>query len=478
MGRAFLPKITAVAVLEKQAIKNPPWPRWEPAGFLVTEWCPAPDTIRDETQAGGAWGAGGAEGRDGVSAYLVKDCCLGVGMAAGLLERGTPAEHAVELIHEERDGFVALILRDGGVHVGAVDGDVSLGGEAVGDILFRIALELDAEADDALFMTEEADRFFLHELLEGRCEVEVDAGHDDIVADVFSVHSSFLSGFTLARMSAKPWRMTSIADALSTYAMIIVTGGSSGIGKAFIERVKDVNRTAVICNLSRREPGFEQGQLNLRHVPCDLSNPAQIERAATEVLKIMRGEAAQGKILLVNNSGFGGYGRSEELPRAHQTEMIDVNVRALVDLTMRLLPELKARGGAVVNIASTAAFQPTAFMAVYGATKAFVLHWSLALGEELRGSGVQVLAVCPGPTATEFFNRAGMKKGAVSDQWGQTSEQVVEEALQALARGRRQIVTGWLNWVLAAVSSRLPKPFGARVGAVVLAKFRMSKVNT
>jgi len=279
-------------------------------------------------------------------------------------------------------------------------------------------------------------------------------------------------------MSAKSWDMTSIADALARYAVIIVTGGSSGIGKAFIEQINGMNRAALVCNLSRREPEFKLSELKLRHVPCDLSDPAQLERAATEVLGIVRAEAKQGKILLVNNSGFGGYGRSEELARAHQTEMIDVNVRALVDLTARLLPELKARGGAVVNIASTAAFQPTAFMAVYGATKAFVLHWSLALGEELRGSGVHVLAVCPGPTATEFFNRAGMKKGAVSDQWGQTSEQVVNEALRALASGRRQVVTGWLNWVMAAVSSRLPKPFGARVGAVVLAKFRMSKVNT
>jgi uncharacterized protein len=279
-------------------------------------------------------------------------------------------------------------------------------------------------------------------------------------------------------MSAKSWGMTSVADALSSYAVIIVTGGSSGIGKAFIERVHCVNQNAVVCNLSRREPKIIFSQLKLRHVPCDLSDFKQIERAAAEVLKIVREEAPQGKILLVNNSGFGGYGRSEELPRAHQTEMIDVNVRALVDLTALLMPELKARGGVVVNIASTAAFQPTAFMAVYGATKAFVLHWSLALGEELRGSGVDVLAVCPGPTATEFFNRAGMKKGAVSDRWGQTSEEVVDESLRALARGRRQVVTGWVNWLMAAFSSRLPKPFGARVAAVVLAKFRMSKVNT
>lgn len=272
--------------------------------------------------------------------------------------------------------------------------------------------------------------------------------------------------------------MTSVAETLSSYALIVITGGSSGIGKAFIERIHDVHPSAVICNLSRREPELFLSQLKLRHVPCDLSQPGQIERGAEEVLRLLREEVTEGKILLVNNSGFGGYGRSEELERAHQTEMIDVNVRAVVELTARLLPVLQARGGAVVNIASTAAFQPTAFMAVYGATKAFVLHWSLALGEELRGSGVRVLAVCPGPTATEFFKRAGLKKGAVSDRWGQTSAEVAEEALRALARGRRQVVNGWLNWVMAAVSARLPKPLAARAGAAVLAKFRMSKVNT
>ena len=279
-------------------------------------------------------------------------------------------------------------------------------------------------------------------------------------------------------MSAKPWGMTSVADALSSYAVIIVTGGSSGIGKAFIERIHVMNRNVVICNLSRREPVINMSQLKLRHVPCDLGDPAQIQRGVAEILKILDEVPEKGRVLLLNNSGFGGYGRSEDLAVAHQTEMVDVNVRALVDLTSRLLPVLKERGGAVLNIASTAAFQPTAYMAVYGATKSFVLHWSLALGEELRGSGVQVLAVCPGPTATEFFQRAGMKKGAVSDRWGQTSDEVVEESLKALACGRRQVVTGWVNWLMAAVSSRLPKPFGARVAALVLAKFRMSKVNT
>jgi len=263
---------------------------------------------------------------------------------------------------------------------------------------------------------------------------------------------------------------------LSEYSVIIVTGGSSGIGKAFVEHVWKLNPEVVICNLSRRVPDNFTGQLKARQVTVDLADEAALGRAAEEVLGHVRVARAEGKVMLVNNSGFGGYGRVDELGRNHQLEMVDVNVRAVVDLTARLLPMLRERGGAVVNIASTAAFQPTAHMATYGATKAFFLHWSLALNEELRGSGVRALAVCPGPTATEFFRRAGLKQGAVSDRWGQTADQVVAEALRALARGRAQVVCGWGNWLLSTVASRLPKPLAARVGAALLAKFRASKV--
>ncbi len=272
--------------------------------------------------------------------------------------------------------------------------------------------------------------------------------------------------------------MQTLREMLSEYAVIVVTGGSSGIGKACVEHITRLNPEVVICNLSRRRPEGFLGQLKLRHVPVDLSSSAALGGAAAEIISFLHDTAPKGKLMLINNSGFGGYGRVDELGKNHQLEMIDVNVRAVVDLTTRLLPELKARGGAVVNIASTAAFQPTACMATYGATKTFLLHWSLALGEDLRGLGVQVLAVCPGPTATEFFKRAGLKQGAVSDRWGQTSDEVVGEALHALARGRRQMVCGWVNWAMVAVAARLPKPWAARVGAMVLAKFRMSRVET
>ena len=152
--------------------------------------------------------------------------------------------------------------------------------------------------------------------------------------------------------------------------------------------------------------------------------------------------------------------------------MIDVNVRALVELTGLLLPVIHARGGAIMNIASTVAFQPTPFCATYGATKAFVLHWTLALNEELRGSRVRAIAVCPGTTATSFFRTARSRKDASESAFSMTPEAVAEAALRALGAGRSQVVTGWGNKLYTFAGAKLPKPVAARIAGSVLAKRR------
>jgi short-subunit dehydrogenase len=270
--------------------------------------------------------------------------------------------------------------------------------------------------------------------------------------------------------------MSSLSEEVTRYAAVVITGGSSGIGKSFIKTLATLKPGLLICNLSRRVPDINLSQLNLRHVPCDLSKHEEVKSGANEVLRILNADAPPGSVLLINNSGFGAYGSFPDPNLGHQLDMLDVNVRAVVDLTGQFLPTLKQRGGAVVTIASTAAFQPTPYLAAYGATKAFVLHWSLALNEELRGTNVRTLAVCPGPTTTEFFKRAGLKQGSVADSLGQTTEDVVMESLQALARGKAQVVTGWKNKVMTAVSSKLPKPLVARISAKVLARWRLSKV--
>jgi uncharacterized protein len=271
--------------------------------------------------------------------------------------------------------------------------------------------------------------------------------------------------------------MPSPEAALRNISAVVITGGSSGIGKSFIEQCCRLRPELAFCNLSRRKPDMGALQLKLRHVPCDLSDSAQVVRALGEVADFLAADAPTGGILLVNNSGFGIYGRFPEPGPAQQLEMVDVNVRSVVQMTGALLPAIRARGGAIVTVASTAAFQPTPFLGTYGATKAFVLHWSLALNEELRGTGVRTLAVCPGPTSTDFFQRAGLKEGAVPSMFGETSEKVVLASLRALASGKSMVVSGWKNKLMTAFVTKFPKPLVSRLAGLALGHFRMKQVH-
>jgi short-subunit dehydrogenase len=265
-----------------------------------------------------------------------------------------------------------------------------------------------------------------------------------------------------------PQLLSSLSEALEPFSAVIVTGGSSGIGKSFIELGKKLKPDLPFCNLSRQTPAKNTSGKRLHHVPCDLSRADEVEQGVRQVEAWLPRVSPTGRLLLINNSGFGTYGRFPEPNLARQLEMIDVNARAVVHLTGRLLPRLLERGGAVVTIASTVAFQPTAYAATYGATKAFVLHWSLALNEELRGTGVRTLAVCPGTTATDFFRRAGRQGGTPPGRGAMTAESVVRIALRALAAGRTQVVTGWSNKLYAAAGAKLPKPLAARLAARIL----------
>ena len=200
---------------------------------------------------------------------------------------------------------------------------------------------------------------------------------------------------------------------------------------------------------------------------------------AAEALKARIESAPEGEVLLVNNSGFGDYGRFPDLEICKQLSMIDLNVRAVVDLSARLLPAILPRGGTIVTIASTAAFQPTPYLATYGATKAFVRNWSLALGEDLRGTQVRTLAVCPGPTRSNFFKAAGFETPPM-DQGGNqglnmTSDEVAAYTLRAIAKERSLIVTGWKNRLITFFGSQLPLVAVTRVGACILRKMRLEK---
>lgn len=263
---------------------------------------------------------------------------------------------------------------------------------------------------------------------------------------------------------------------MNRFSVMIITGGSSGIGCALIKAVKNINPNLRVCNLSRSKPDDFFG-LESCHLPVDLTDPDALAEGADQAA-VYAAESGPGEILLVNNSGFGDYGRFHARDRDKQLSMMDLNMRAAVDLTARLLPLLLERGGVVMNIASTAGFQPTPFLATYGATKAFLLHWSLALHEDLRGTGVRALAVCPGPTRSNFFRRAGFDQPPVENGGlqgrigGMSADAVAQQALRALCRGRVLLVTGLRNKVVAFLGAVLPKTLVSRVGGWVLGKLR------
>ena len=210
-------------------------------------------------------------------------------------------------------------------------------------------------------------------------------------------------------------------------------------------------------------------------IPCDLADRSSSESALARCRKWLIENDQNGKILLINNSGFGGYGVFPAPETDRNRSMIDVNVSGPVWVTGHLSDLLLERGGAVMNIASTAAFQPTPYLATYGATKAFLLHWSLGLTHEWKSSGVQVLCVCPGPTETAFFQAAGFREAPLKKGSGQTADQVAEISIRALAKGKSLVVCGFGNKLLACFAGKCPKTWIAAMTAKVMRRMRLER---
>ncbi|MCM3903855.1 MAG: SDR family oxidoreductase [Pyrinomonadaceae bacterium] len=243
----------------------------------------------------------------------------------------------------------------------------------------------------------------------------------------------------------------------------LITGASTGIGEAFARRLAALGRNVFL--VARSEDKLvalcsELGRINsirAQYVAMDLSKPESPARLFEETER--RGLAID---MLINNAGFGSMGEFTKLDLARELEMIDLNVKALVDLTCRFLLPMRARKqGTIINVASTAGFQPVPFMATYAATKAFVLSFSEALWEENRPYGVHVMALCPGTTETNFFEAARIKKPPI--RVAQTPEDVVDTAMRGLARRKSHIVSGWANLLMIESERLVPRSFVARV---------------
>ncbi|MCX7058755.1 MAG: SDR family NAD(P)-dependent oxidoreductase, partial [Proteobacteria bacterium] len=174
--------------------------------------------------------------------------------------------------------------------------------------------------------------------------------------------------------------------------------------------------------------------------------------------------------LLINSAGIGAFGLHRAIPLAAEQELLDLNIVTLTRLTKRLLPALLARGsGRILNVASVAAFQPGPYMAVYYASKAYVLHYSEALAHELEGSGVSVTALCPGPTPSGFQARAGMQLGRTLRRGVPMMgvAQVARRGYRALLRGQRVVVPGVLNALLARTVRFVPRRWATAAVALL-----------
>ncbi|PXA05426.1 short-chain dehydrogenase [Coraliomargarita sinensis] len=235
------------------------------------------------------------------------------------------------------------------------------------------------------------------------------------------------------------------------FSTLVITGGSSGIGQAILEYFLQAFPNAQAINLSRSEPSIQGGAGRLQHIPVDLTDAAALEEAAGNVIDSLH--KRPGHVLLVNNSGVGKHCRFQECDHKSVLDTIDLNVRASLHLTGRLLPSLLEHGGCIVNVASTSAFQPTPWMATYGATKSFLLNWTLALNEELRGTSVRTLALCPGATDTEFIPKAGFTRPVRSFWAISTTEDVVDALFRGMERDRPLIVPGGVNRMLACAAT-------------------------
>src|SRR6185436_19525560 len=248
----------------------------------------------------------------------------------------------------------------------------------------------------------------------------------------------------------------------------LITGASSGIGEAFARRLAAEGHDVLLVARSEDKLIALCNQLGLnfnvraQYFVADLSQPD----APARLLQETRDRNLEID-LLINNAGFGSMGEFAKLDLDRELNMIDLNVRSLVELTHLFLQPMRERkSGSIINVASTASFQPVPFMATYAATKAFVRSFSESLWEENRPYGIKVLALCPGVTETGFFEASRMKRPP--GRMVQTSEDVVEVALRALKRGKSSVISGLPNRLAVEAERIAPRKLVLRaVGAVM-----------
>jgi short-subunit dehydrogenase len=244
------------------------------------------------------------------------------------------------------------------------------------------------------------------------------------------------------------------------HKVALITGASAGLGVDFARALSARGERLVLA--ARRADRLEAlaAELgNARAVAIDLSAGDAAQRLMADLASA--GERVE---TLINNAGFGLGGAFAELDATRQRQMIDLNIGALTDLCRTVAPEMiERRSGAILNVASTAAFQPGPGMAVYFATKAYVLSFTEALHEELKPHGIRVSALCPGPTRTEFGDVAGFKNKGAFDRLSMDSPEVVRIGLRGLDRNEAVVIAGAMNKAGAFSTRFVPRGVVRRI---------------
>lgn len=250
----------------------------------------------------------------------------------------------------------------------------------------------------------------------------------------------------------------------------LITGASSGIGRELAKVFARNGHNLVLVARNKQRLDQLANELREGHgvrvevIPQDLS----VEKAAGEILGKLQQKSIRIDIL-VNNAGFDVYGRFYETEMGKELQMIQVNLVALTQLTKLLLGGMRERGyGRILNLGSTGSFVPSPLNAVYSATKAYVLSFSEAIAEELRGSGVTVTVLCPGATRTEFQQRAAMGDIRLLRFGAMDAEAVAEIGYRALMAGKRVVVPGLFNKLQVLSARLLPTGFVVRAAKAML----------
>jgi uncharacterized protein len=245
----------------------------------------------------------------------------------------------------------------------------------------------------------------------------------------------------------------------------LITGASAGLGEGFARALAAKKRNLLL--VARREERLADLAIELAERHGVAVETLALDLAADDAgAALMRAAGERGLVIdqLINNAGFGARGGFSDIDLDEQKRMIALNCTVLMELCHRVLPGMiERKSGGILNVASTASFQPGPWMAVYYATKAFVLSFSEALHEEVRGHGIKVAALCPGPTRTEFAEVAGMGDSELFKRFASSSEAVVRDGLAALESNTAVKVSGMINSIMAESIRFTPRLLARRI---------------